>query len=1058
MLDGAASSTAPRAVDLITAVDGYGQKVVAIAIDYGVDVVDGLSKANFAVQALRTTKAGSEESQSRTITKVYSNAEAGKSASPTPGPYVIIELDPADANSATTYMDAKVGLTQEYELKYLVTQTSELQAVAGLRLQPCSFASTGRINLVVDDFQVLTYEAPSGKRMPYRLFVPKNYDPTKKYPLVMFLHGAGERGTDGNVQLEANAGAAIWAEDAEQAKRECLVVAPQCPPESSWTRRPARESTEITPTAELEMAYAILQETVGNYGVDQERVYLTGISMGGFGTWAMGIAYPKTFAALVPICGGGDPGKAATIADKPIWTFHHAGDPVVSVDMTRNIVRELEKRGDDLYYRPVLYTEYSVGDPITPSNHSSWIPAYRTEAMREWLFEQRLGVGVKKVRHISPNRALPDPPFKDNKIPYGFAVTDYIKEKHLDIRYTNAPDSQKLDIYLPNKGEGPYPVMMYIHGGAYFFGSKDMDDLQPVLYGLDRGYAVVSINYTLIDCTVGKEVMDQTVFPLALYQAKAAVRWIRANAPAYNFDPNKIAVLGTSAGGHLAGLVATTGHEPETEDLSMGNSRFSSAVQAGILAAAANRETPTSLCDCFSTKVENHVDSAGPPILLLHGTEDGAVPYQGSVQLAENLKAVLGEAKVELVSLPRAGHNNDPKFFANDFVDTKRVVYDFTDKVFGISTTRGFEVSRGAHLITEVTPVGEKVTAIAVEYPAAIGFTTVAKSSYTVETVTGREVRPRTVTRVYTNDEPALRATPRDGRYVIIELDATDINAGTTTHDAKERLTLRNNLDYRVVQCDDIYTTKGQRVFGSPGQITKASEIIQVVDDFWKLTYTARNGDILPYRLFQPMVEADKKYPLVLFLHGGGERGSDGTVQMIANRGGVVWAEPKHQQPNPAYVLAPQTPIEGSWTKEEVYSALLELLGYVKAKFPIDPDRIYVTGMSMGGVGTWNIIQENPKMFAAAMPICGIGDPQKAEAVKDMPLWVFHAADDPVVPVSGSREVVAALQALGSKVRYTEYAKGEVSPPLAPGAHASWIPAYENEEAIAWLLAQRRKS
>ncbi|NLV92610.1 MAG: prolyl oligopeptidase family serine peptidase [Firmicutes bacterium] len=674
-------------VDLITVVDGHGQKVVAVALDYGVTLSGQLPAADFSVQARRIKENGETETKPRNISRVYANSTAAMSTLPQRGNYLIIELDPLDANGPTFYFDGESGLTRRYELSYTVTQKREITTADGRTLPSGQFTSTGRINLVVDDFQALVYEDGAGQKLPYQLYVPKGYDPAKKYPLVMFLHGAGERGVDGQVQLEANEGAVIWASDVVQEEHPCFVLAPQCPPKKSWTRREVVSgniSVELTP--EIKMGYTVLQQVAKEYSVDSQRIYLTGLSMGGFGTWALGMEYPETFAALVPICGGGDPRKVEAIADKPIWTFHHAGDPVVPVERTRDMVRALEREGEDLYYRPVLYTEYPVGEPLVYGNHSSWVPAYRTKEMRDWLFAQRLGVGVGKVRHISPGRELPDPPFKDGKIPYGFAKTDDIKGQFRDIRYTNGPDSQKLDIYLPDEGEGPFPVMMYIHGGAFFFGSKEMDDLQPILHGLKRGYAVVSINYTLIDCTIGKEIIDQSVYPEALYQAKAAVRWIRANAEVYGFDPERIAVLGTSAGGQIAGLLGTTGHKPETEDLSLGNADFSSQVQAAIICCGANFATPTFLCSAFSTKIENHAHPDGPPILVVHGERDEAIPYEHSVQLVENLREVLGEEKVKFLTLPEAGHNNDPKFFDNDFVDTKNEVYDWIDGVFGITT------------------------------------------------------------------------------------------------------------------------------------------------------------------------------------------------------------------------------------------------------------------------------------------------------------------------------------------------------------------------------------
>ncbi len=652
---------------ILTTVDGYGQKATSLVVYDPKNLPSNLSAKNFTVEAQLTDVRGAVTTAQRSIANVSCLTDQ-----------LIIELDPRDEHAPTFYYDEEVRLNRRLQVAYKVT----LQAPDGA----ATFTSTDRLNLVVDDFQPHTYRSSTGAVVPYQLFVPKAYDATATYPVIMFLHGAGERGTDGFLPLEGSEGAIIWARDEEQRQRPCFVIAPQCPPESSWTERLDSGKYLGRPSRELQAAYEILQNVMAQYNIDTQRVYVTGLSMGGFGTWALGMAHPESIAALVPICGGGNPKQAAALASTPIWAFHHAGDRVVPVDGTRRIVEELERPNEDLYYRPVLYTEYQLGDGLSPNDHFSWVPAYQTEAMRQWLFAQRLGAGVPKVRNISPKRPLPDPPFEDGKIPYGFAKTDHIQSKYCGIRYTNQPDSPQLDVYLPDQSPQPYPVIMYVHGGAFFFGSKEMDDLQPILSGLERGYAVVSINYTLMDCPIGLDDVEQSVFPKALYQAKAAVRWIRANAGVYGFDPERIAVLGTSAGGQIAGLLGTTGHKPETEVLSLGNSTYSSAVQAAIIACGANVKVPENLCSAFSTGIADHVVPAGPPLLLLHGREDESLPYEGSVALTAALRQVLGRENVKLVILPEAGHNNDPAFFDNPHVDTKKEIFDFTDQVFNIAT------------------------------------------------------------------------------------------------------------------------------------------------------------------------------------------------------------------------------------------------------------------------------------------------------------------------------------------------------------------------------------
>jgi predicted peptidase len=252
-----------------------------------------------------------------------------------------------------------------------------------------------------------------------------------------------------------------------------------------------------------------------------------------------------------------------------------------------------------------------------------------------------------------------------------------------------------------------------------------------------------------------------------------------------------------------------------------------------------------------------------------------------------------------------------------------------------------------------------------------------------------------------------------------------------------------------------------------------------VVDDFKKLTYVASSGTELNYRFFEPKTESDKKYPLVLFLHGTGERGSDNETQLLAYEGALVWAKPEQQSKNPCYVIAPQAPMADKatsfWTDEPVYSMVLSLIKEAIDKYPIDANRIYITGLSNGGTGTWYIAGTNTDLFAAAVPICGrsnrsfgnrtclpeIGTvclyvPANSEilsAVKDMPIWVLHAADDPICDVRNSRDAVENIKALGgTSINYTEFNAGTVK----PYGHAAWAPAYENNDMITWLFEQSK--
>jgi predicted peptidase len=218
------------------------------------------------------------------------------------------------------------------------------------------------------------------------------------------------------------------------------------------------------------------------------------------------------------------------------------------------------------------------------------------------------------------------------------------------------------------------------------------------------------------------------------------------------------------------------------------------------------------------------------------------------------------------------------------------------------------------------------------------------------------------------------------------------------------------------------------------------------VDGFAANLFVAANGDSLPYRLFVP-VHTDKqvRYPLVLWLHGGMGRGRDNLRQISGGNflGSHVWTQQENQSQHPAFVLAPQCP-EGEIRWEGQSNVVIKLLRYLERKFSIDTSRIYVTGQSLGGQGTWAIVAENPATFAAAVPLCGGFDPSKASLIAKTPVWAFHGDADQTVPVSATRTMVQALEKVGGAPRYTEY-KGV--------GHDCWTRAFGEKELVGWVFS-----
>jgi len=222
------------------------------------------------------------------------------------------------------------------------------------------------------------YADADGATMPYLLLAPKDYDPSHKYPLVMFYHGAGERGDDNKSQWRN--GVEIFQTPANREQYRCFVVAPQCPHNKQWVNVPWSADSHVmpgNPSGELALSLKILKSVQKEFSIDEHRLYVVGLSMGGFATWDVICRYPDLFAAAMPVCGGGDETQATKIKDLPIWAFHGGADTTVKTLRSRNMIAALKDAGGS-----PKYTEFpGVG-------HNSWTAAFHDPQSLKWLFEQ----------------------------------------------------------------------------------------------------------------------------------------------------------------------------------------------------------------------------------------------------------------------------------------------------------------------------------------------------------------------------------------------------------------------------------------------------------------------------------------------------------------------------------------------------------------------------------------------------------------------------------------------------------------------------------------------
>ena len=221
--------------------------------------------------------------------------------------------------------------------------------------------------------------------------------------------------------------------------------------------------------------------------------------------------------------------------------------------------------------------------------------------------------------------------------------------------------------------------------------------------------------------------------------------------------------------------------------------------------------------------------------------------------------------------------------------------------------------------------------------------------------------------------------------------------------------------------------------------------------------YTNKEGDTLKYRQLVSDYALDVTYPLVIFLHGSGERGDDNEAQL---KWGVMnFASSENMKLHPSIVIAPQCPNDMSWdnfSQEDMslqseptkpMKLLLELINKSINDLPIDTSRIYMTGLSMGGSGTFDAVSRYPDLFAAAVPVCGGGDVKTASSIAHIPMWIFHGAKDGAVPIL-SQNMLDALTKAGAHPGFTQYP--EVG-------HFSWIAAYSDNMMMEWLFNQRKE-
>lgn len=404
-----------------------GQKLIAIAVEYSEPFAAGaVVRASYSVEG-------------RDVTRVYVNDTGTKGVAMSSGRFVLVELAvsnvPGSPIGSTLFWgrmnNVDTRINHRLSINPFITQNTDLTAISGNKITSRRLEVTSEVNLLADDFLDMSFEDPiTGFKMNYRLFVPKGYeiksDSLESLPIVLFLHGSGERGYNNISQLLANPSALEWMKPDAQKKHPCFVLAPQNPDVTvGWAANiGTRENPNWATTPHLEAAKRLVEHVVKQYNVDSARIYGTGLSQGSKGIMRLCIDYPDFFAAQVNVAGCDvyTDEEIQRIAKKPIWHLIAVDDATNPSENVRVLMTQLEKGGASVvsdredngwnaWFRGsesavlaqrlwdlaksknanVLHTEF-LAATVVPNTHWSWMAAYSNEIVRDWMFS-----------HVNPN-------------------------------------------------------------------------------------------------------------------------------------------------------------------------------------------------------------------------------------------------------------------------------------------------------------------------------------------------------------------------------------------------------------------------------------------------------------------------------------------------------------------------------------------------------------------------------------------------------------------------------------------------------------------------------
>lgn len=272
-------------------------------------------------------------------------------------------------------------------LAFLVPQISAQRYLATRRQAPPKQLSEDQLLDSLRPYYKTAFYTDGETVMPYRILWPHNYDSTKQYPFILFLHGAGERGKDNERQLIH--GGSLFLDEYTRQQYPAIVAFPQCPTDSYWSNVDITTEGDTKvfnfkpdgePTKAMALAMGLTKQLLESGSIKKDQVYVMGLSMGGMGTFEIVRRMPATFAAALPICGGADTSTARQMRKTAWWVFHGAKDDVVPPHFSNDMVNEFYR----VYGMEVRYTVYDE------SKHDSWNMVFKEPGLMDWIFKQRL--------------------------------------------------------------------------------------------------------------------------------------------------------------------------------------------------------------------------------------------------------------------------------------------------------------------------------------------------------------------------------------------------------------------------------------------------------------------------------------------------------------------------------------------------------------------------------------------------------------------------------------------------------------------------------------------